>query len=234
MAGAAKARGGRGEVGAVSSRGAAARSGDVAAHLVVRRIPGRQPHHHVGQVGALRLVLLGQLDLAGARRGDRRRHREGDAAAGTGLERPAHRLGRVLHHVQRRLCVVGVQRDARAVDAVEQVKADVGLARQVERLVDQRARLVALALVQRDLGQPLQRQRLADRAADRAVQPCAFAQVLARAAPGRRPATRPRRASVVPKAWPRAAPSRCASVASASAKAITSGIRLARRTGSAA
>ena len=42
------------------------------------------------------------------------------------------------------------------------------------------ARLGAPPLVQRDFGQALQRQRLADGAADRAVQPRALAQVLAR------------------------------------------------------
>ena len=58
------------------------------------------------------------------------------------------------------------------------MEADIGLARDVQRLVEQRPRFVALAAIQRDLRQPLQRKGFAGAAADGAVQPRAERQVL--------------------------------------------------------
>jgi hypothetical protein len=115
----------------------------------------------------------------GARGGNGRGHSERDAAAWAGLQRPTHRDAGVLHHMQGGIWVVGMEVDARAVDAVEEVKTDVGLARHVQRLVDEGAGLIALALVQGHFGQALQRQRLTHWPADGVVQPGAFTQVFA-------------------------------------------------------
>ena len=64
-----------------------------------------------------------------------------------------------------------------AVDAVEEVEADVRLPGDGERLVQQQARRRGLSAVQRDLGLPLQRQRLPGRGPDGPVEPRRLAQV---------------------------------------------------------
>ena len=80
--------------------------------------------------------------------------------------------------MQRRSRVVTVQQDASAIDAVEQVKADIGLTRHIKRFADQRAGLVAPPFVQGHFSQALQRKRFARRTVDGAVQPRALAQML--------------------------------------------------------
>ncbi|MCY1537893.1 hypothetical protein D9M68_734050 [compost metagenome] len=71
--------------------------------------------------------------------------------------------------MQRRGRVAG-KTDACPVDPVQQVKADVGLPREVQCLVDQGTGIVESPAVHRDLGQPLHRKGLAGRAADGVVQ----------------------------------------------------------------
>ena len=70
------------------------------------------------------------------------------------------------------------QQDACAIDAVQQVKANVGLARQVQRLADQRTGVVEPAPVQGHFGEPLRRESLAGGRTNRMVQTHALRQVL--------------------------------------------------------
>jgi len=127
----------------------------VAQHLFVGGMPGGQTHHHIGQVGTLRLVLLRQFNFARPGGCYGSGHGEGDATAGASLQRATHGLAGVLHHVQSCGGVVGMEVDARTVDAVQQVEADVGLAGNVERIVDESARFFTPALVQRQFRQAL-------------------------------------------------------------------------------
>src|SRR5215217_5128121 len=58
----------------------------------------------------------------------------------------------------------------RPVDAIEQVEADVGLAGDRQRLVEQRESVCVEPTVERNLGPPLQRKGLARRRSDLAVE----------------------------------------------------------------
>ena len=108
------------------------------------------------------------LEVSAARGRDRGRDGKRDPAAGTGLHRAAHGRLRLLERGQGGRRVEGGA-DPRPVDAIEQVEADIGLAGDRQRLVEQRAGLCLEAAVERDLGAPLQREGLARRGRDLAV-----------------------------------------------------------------
>ena len=86
-------------------------------------------------VSAVLGVASRAVEVAGAGRRDRGGDGEGDPAARAGLQRAAHRRLGLVEHGQRG-DRVGGGGDLRAVDAVEEVEADVGLAGDGKRLVE--------------------------------------------------------------------------------------------------
>src|SRR5690606_35985268 len=168
VAGGREPRRGRPE-GAGGAVAVAAGQRHVAADLVDRRLPRRQAHDRRGQPLGGHGVRPGPPEVAGAGGGDRRGHGEGDAAPRARLGRAADRRLGLLEPAGGGLGV-GRGGEEGAVDPVEQVEADIGLAGDGQRLVEQGLRLVGAAPVERELGPALQRVGLAGGGADPPVQ----------------------------------------------------------------
>src|SRR5437763_547760 len=119
-------------------------------------VPRGEAHHDGGEVLGELLPSVGPFEVAGGGGRDRGRDGQRDSAAGTGLDWPAYGVLGLLDGGESGLRIGGGE-DPGSVDAVEEVKADVRLAGDRQRLVQQLARLGVLPSVERDFGSAVQR-----------------------------------------------------------------------------
>ncbi len=151
--------------------------GDVRLSLLQGGIPCRQLHHDVGQEFRLLLMTRGQIEFVRSGRRDRCRNRKRDPASGAGFKRAAHQRIGFFKRSQR--CIrIGRHGDAGAIDAIQQVKADVRLACHVQRFIQQATREISLPAVHREFSAALKRERFSGSAADGAVKASALHEVL--------------------------------------------------------
>jgi hypothetical protein len=127
----------------------------VRSNLVVRSMQGWKTHHHISQIGGLGRAFLRHIQLPGPRGGIRSRHGKRDAAAWASFQWATHRCASFLQCApcgDRAVCKLQIA----AVDAVQQMKPNVRLTRDIQRLVEVRTGVSASTLLQHHFRQSLQ------------------------------------------------------------------------------